>query len=243
MPEGKSQLTKSDFIRALLEHVGSEINPIRLIRRIRDGLEIPGLKPAVMKIMLASNLQTGLLEGCQRILEGDVATLMLSLNKGQSGCLRGSSKFFFHLYSPYQYISIDQKADDILVNTKCQICNLPTYSTQSIPAPSPTLIYLCRHTVHATCALPHSDIDLPPRLDNPGVSHLLSGEGQGKRSGKSLNRALMARVGYTAALRARVGGCPVCMKEGRGANLGLEKIRIGDEAGGAGGGYLAGIKA
>jgi hypothetical protein len=82
----------SEFIRALLEHVGSEINPIRLIRRIRDGLEIPGLKPAVMKILQASNLQVGLLEGCQRILEGDVSALMLSLNKGQSGCLRGSSE-------------------------------------------------------------------------------------------------------------------------------------------------------
>lgn len=45
-----------------------------------------------MKILQASNLQVGLLEGCQRILEGDVAGLMLGLNKGQSGCLRGSSK-------------------------------------------------------------------------------------------------------------------------------------------------------
>jgi hypothetical protein len=48
-----------DFIRALLEHVGAEINPIRLISRIRDGLEIPGLKPALVKILQASNLQVG----------------------------------------------------------------------------------------------------------------------------------------------------------------------------------------
>lgn len=53
-----SSLTpRPDFIRALLEHVGAEINPIRLIRRIRDGLEIPGLKPALVKILQASNLQ------------------------------------------------------------------------------------------------------------------------------------------------------------------------------------------
>ncbi|KAK4685521.1 vacuolar protein sorting-associated protein 41, partial [Tremellales sp. Uapishka_1] len=49
--------TRPLFIRALLEHVGAEINPIRLIRRIRDGLEIEGLKPALVKILQASNLQ------------------------------------------------------------------------------------------------------------------------------------------------------------------------------------------
>lgn len=153
-----------------------------------------------MKIMQASNLQAGLLEGCQRILEGDVATLMLSLNKGQSGCLRGSGRSrTWHKLMP--------------ATTKCQICDLPTYTSST--SPSPALLYLCRHTVHASCALPHADVDLPPRLDNPGVTHLLSGEGQGRRSGKSLNRALVARVGYTAALRARVGGCPVCVREGR----------------------------
>lgn len=50
---------RTDFIRALLEHVGAEINPLRLIRRIRDGLEITGLKPALVKILQASNLHVG----------------------------------------------------------------------------------------------------------------------------------------------------------------------------------------
>lgn len=48
---------KPDFIRALLEHVGVEINPIRLIRRIKDGMEIPGLQAALIKIVQSSNLQ------------------------------------------------------------------------------------------------------------------------------------------------------------------------------------------
>lgn len=85
--------TRPDFIRALLEHVGSEINPIRLISRIRDGLEIPGLKLAVVKILQASKLQVGLLQGCQRILQGDVDGLMRGLQRGQAGCLRGAREF------------------------------------------------------------------------------------------------------------------------------------------------------
>lgn len=47
----------SAFIRGLLENVGAEIDPIRLIRRIKDGLEIPGLKDALIKILHDFNLQ------------------------------------------------------------------------------------------------------------------------------------------------------------------------------------------
>ena len=45
------------FIRGLLENVGAEIDPIRLIRRIKNGLEIPGLKLALIKILQDFNLQ------------------------------------------------------------------------------------------------------------------------------------------------------------------------------------------
>lgn len=72
------------FIRVLLENVGAEIDPIRLIRRIKNGLEIPGLKEALIKILQAFNLQISLLEGCQTILDGDCATLARKLNKDQT---------------------------------------------------------------------------------------------------------------------------------------------------------------
>jgi hypothetical protein len=77
--------TRPDFIRALLEHVGAEINPIRLISRIRNGLEIPGLKAALIKVLQASNLQISLLEGCQDILNSDCSALATQLQTSQSG--------------------------------------------------------------------------------------------------------------------------------------------------------------
>lgn len=45
------------FIRGLLENVGPQIDPQRLIRRIKNGLEIPGLKEALIKILGDFNLQ------------------------------------------------------------------------------------------------------------------------------------------------------------------------------------------
>jgi hypothetical protein len=56
VPEAR-HTSLSAFIRGLLENVGPQIDPIRLIRRIRNGLEIPGLKEALIKILWDFNLQ------------------------------------------------------------------------------------------------------------------------------------------------------------------------------------------
>ena len=72
------------FIRGLLENVGAEIDPIRLIRRIKNGLEIPGLKAALIKILQEFNLQISLLEGCQAILHGDCSDLAKQLHHDQT---------------------------------------------------------------------------------------------------------------------------------------------------------------
>ena len=85
--------TRPAFIRGLLENVGAEIDPIRLIRRIKNGLEIPGLKEALIKILQTFNLQISLLEGCQSILEGDSATLARKLQKDQTKGFFESCKY------------------------------------------------------------------------------------------------------------------------------------------------------
>ncbi|KAI9069075.1 vacuolar protein sorting-associated protein 41 [Trametes sanguinea] len=124
--------TRPAFIRGLLENVGAEIDPIRLIRRIKNGLEIPGLKGALIKILHDFNLQVSLLEGCQTIMNGDCADLVLKLHKNQT------SGFFLSAKTP------------------CPICSKPI----SQPANGLLLLFLCRHVVHAHCVdrgdeLPH----------------------------------------------------------------------------------------
>jgi hypothetical protein len=82
----------------LLENVGAEIDPIRLIRRIKNGLKIPGLKPALIKILQDFNLQISLLEGCQAILHGDSSDLAKLLHRDQTSgflvtCERSNASF------------------------------------------------------------------------------------------------------------------------------------------------------
>ncbi|BGP29523.1 Vacuolar protein sorting-associated protein 41 [Rhodotorula toruloides] len=75
---------KPCFIRGLLENVGAEIDPIRLIRRIKNGLEIPGLKPALIKILQDFQLQISLMDGCRTVLYSDCRDLALSLHRSQT---------------------------------------------------------------------------------------------------------------------------------------------------------------
>ncbi|TCD63875.1 Vacuolar protein sorting-associated protein 41 [Steccherinum ochraceum] len=143
--------SRPTFIRGLLENVGAEIDPIRLIRRIKNGLEIPGLKAALIKILHDFNLQMSLLEGCQMILNGDAADLARHLHTDQT------AGFFLN------------------GKTICSICSLPLIQT-----PQPLLLlYLCRHVVHAHCAngdapsVPyHESDDVDLDLDNTGHTNM-----------------------------------------------------------------------
>lgn len=81
-----------EFIRGLLQNVGTEIDPIRLIRRIPNGLEIPDLRPALMKILQDFNLQMSLREGCRRILVSDSVAMADQLQKSQKRGISCSGK-------------------------------------------------------------------------------------------------------------------------------------------------------
>ncbi|CAL1697418.1 unnamed protein product [Somion occarium] len=129
--------SRPTFIRGLLENVGAEIDPIRLIRRIKNGLEIPGLKGALIKILHDFNLQMSLLEGCQTVLNGDCVDLASTLYRGQSSGFSLNGK------------------------TSCPICSLPLVQMPQ----SLILLYLCRHIVHARCAS-KSDRPLLPNDDS-----------------------------------------------------------------------------
>jgi hypothetical protein len=83
-------LTKAEsspnFIKGLLMQAGgSAIDPLKLIQRIRNGLEIPGLRDALIKILTDYTVHTSLLEGCSRILDSDCSRIGSRLMKGQQG--------------------------------------------------------------------------------------------------------------------------------------------------------------
>ncbi|KAJ7062940.1 vacuolar assembling protein VPS41 [Mycena amicta] len=127
--------TRPTFIRGLLENVGPEISPIRLIRRIKNGLEIPGLQEALVKILQDFHLQISLLEGCQAILNGDSSDFARKLHKDQT------AGFF------------------LTGKSMCPMCVQPLVETHQ----RLVILFLCRHVVHAACT--SGTAQLPPQPD------------------------------------------------------------------------------
>jgi hypothetical protein len=81
-------MDKPTFIRGLLEEVGavslgSEFNPIDVVRRIPEGLEIEGLKRGLWKFIREFEIQMSISEGVARVLRGEVTTGMDILRAGR----------------------------------------------------------------------------------------------------------------------------------------------------------------
>ncbi|KAI5859865.1 hypothetical protein GGS23DRAFT_264658 [Durotheca rogersii] len=76
-------MDKPRFIRALLEEVGTSINPITLVRRIPEGLEIPGLREGLKHIMKEHEIQYSISSGVARVLRSEVSAAQSQLRNGQ----------------------------------------------------------------------------------------------------------------------------------------------------------------
>lgn len=76
-------MDKPHFIRGLLAEVGTAIDPVQLVRRIPEGLEIEGLRDGIGRMVREYEIQFSISEGVARVLRGEVATGMDILRAGQ----------------------------------------------------------------------------------------------------------------------------------------------------------------
>ncbi|KAJ4348359.1 Vacuolar protein sorting-associated protein 41 [Didymosphaeria variabile] len=76
-------MDKPHFIRGLLAEVGTAIDPVRLVRRIPEGLEIEGLRDGIGRMVREYEIQYSISEGVAKVLRGEVATGMDVLRAGQ----------------------------------------------------------------------------------------------------------------------------------------------------------------
>ncbi|KAF2717832.1 hypothetical protein K431DRAFT_333627 [Polychaeton citri CBS 116435] len=82
-------MDKPAFIRGLLEEVGTAIvDPIELVRRIPEGLEIEGLRDGVVKMISEYQIQHSISEGVAKVLRGEVQMAMDTLRAGQKKAVK-----------------------------------------------------------------------------------------------------------------------------------------------------------
>ncbi|KAH3717295.1 hypothetical protein DPMN_060078 [Dreissena polymorpha] len=119
-------LDKPNFIRGLLNNIGTHVDPTQLIDKIRTGMEIPGLRDSLVKILQDYNLQISLREGCKKILVADSFGLMGRLIKTQ------------------------KKAISLETSHVCQMCQERILVTE-IRHASDIVVFFCSHAVHEMC--------------------------------------------------------------------------------------------
>ena len=198
-------MDKPSFIRALLEQVGTAINPITLVRRIPEGLEIQGLREGLTHIMKEHELQHSISSGVERVLRSELAAAQNELRAGQ----RKGIKFEVE-----QENSKVKKQVNVAVSAKEDIANEKAEHDHRTPQPGrcagcheafteyemETLLgFACGHAFHVSHLLEmlykgkNVDVDLVAE----------SGEGGRYLVGMKVMRARL--------LRDKVkGSCPIC---------------------------------
>ncbi|ORY67123.1 WD repeat domain-containing protein [Pseudomassariella vexata] len=86
-------MDKPRFIRGLLEEVGTAIDPITLVRRIPEGLEIPGLREGLKHIMKEHEIQYSISNGVAKVLRSEVGAAQNMLRMGQHKGIKFEVKF------------------------------------------------------------------------------------------------------------------------------------------------------
>ncbi|XP_077978241.1 vacuolar protein sorting-associated protein 41 homolog [Glandiceps talaboti] len=124
-------MDKPQFITGLLQNIGTHVDPILLIRRIREGMVIPGLRDSLVKILQDYNLQISLREGCKKILVSDCFSLMEKLNKIHKRGIR---------------------VDD---EQTCPTCE-GLLTVDDARRASNIVVFYCRHTFHEDCLPAHN---------------------------------------------------------------------------------------
>ncbi|KFY02532.1 hypothetical protein O988_02091 [Pseudogymnoascus sp. VKM F-3808] len=206
-------MDKPRFIRGLLEEVGTAIDPITLVRRIPEGLEIDGLRDGLSRMIKEYEIQHSISSGVARVLRGEVATAQNTLRSGQ----RKGVKFDVVVKSE-DHIDVaandvapvaadnDDKTDDNATAVRARKPILPGHCVGCgepfTEGEQETLVgFACGHVFHLSHLLAYthpSRPSTPPSMD-------LDEDGQFVQ-----NHSIGAKVTHARLLRDKIsGGCPV----------------------------------
>eukprot|EP00069_Balaena_mysticetus_P010653 bmy_20737T0 len=133
-------IDKPPFITGLLNNIGTHVDPILLIHRIKEGMEIPNLRDSLVKILQDYNLQILLREGCKKILVADSLSLLKKMHRTQ---MKG--------------ILVDEE-------NICESCLSPVLPSDAAK-PFSAVVFHCRHMFHKEC-LPMTSMNSPVQFCN-----------------------------------------------------------------------------
>ena len=133
----------AEMIGDLLDAVGGEVDPIRLIRAIPENLHIEGLRDKLVHIISDYRLQMGILERYNIVLLSDCVTLQESLVRESSRAL------------------------ELHERAACQLCGDPLVGEELQLRHA--VVFHCRHFYHVACLERQIPLDVNVVSEVPGI--------------------------------------------------------------------------
>jgi vacuolar protein sorting-associated protein 41 len=210
-------MDKPSFIRGLLEHAGTAFDPINLVRRIPEGLEIPGLREGLTHMMKEQEIGYSISHGAAKVLSSEVAKAQKELRTRQ----RKAVKFEI---LPYSSTHIDAESKE--VPTAGEDVQEKTLEAESKGEDNDQRKPKPGHC--AKCMEPFTENEMETLLGYScghvfHLSHLLELLQKGRRrkdvdlgfrAEEGSRYSVTVKVTRARLLRDRVqGGCPLCHKE------------------------------
>ena len=210
-------MDKPKFIRGLLEEVGTAINPITLIKRIPEGLEIEGLRDGVLRMVKEYEIQNSISEGVARVLRSEVASGMDKLRTGRAKAVHFEVRpekakgveVSIEASQVEEHAINDEKAAE---SKKIETSEIePGHCAQCqkvfVEDEKETLIgFVCGHVFHLSCLL--SKIDDP---NTAAAAQRLQAQFAADTVDDGYNRSVGAKVSHAHIIRNAVrGGCVLC---------------------------------
>lgn len=205
-------MDKPRFIRGLLEEVGTAIDPIRLVRKIPEGLEIEGLREGLSRMIKEYEIQESISQGVARVLRGEVAMAQNTLRAGQ----RRGVKFDVFQHEVEVNSETQQVTERRTQKHKpahCISCKNAFYEGET-----ETLVgFACGHVWHLSHLLNYGkneeqirqSADAERRITYDGFD-----DGDDERRYTNV-RSIGTKVTRARLLKDRIkGGCPVCKEKG-----------------------------
>ncbi|KAK0932673.1 Vacuolar protein sorting-associated protein 41 [Friedmanniomyces endolithicus] len=213
------------FIRGLLEEVGTSfVEPVEIVRRIPEGLEIEGLREGIQKLVREYEIQFSISEGVARVLTGEVAVGMDTLRAGRRKAVR-----FEIVLERHGAGDVDLAVRDVptrvsgggevlkMGKRKAVVKSVrPGHCVGcgdgfSEGEREPLLGFACGHVYHLSCLLRAN----PATADEDAIERLLvqlRNKGPDGSGGGYAGRGVGAKVAHAQVIKKAVrGGCQFCV--------------------------------
>jgi len=225
-------MDKPRFIRGLLEEVGTAINPITLVRRIPEGLEIEGLREGLARMVREYEIQHSISQGVAKVLRGEVAVAQNALRTGQ----RRGVKFDVERKGT-AHVDIESSSSlplpgkdllNIQEPDSTDLTSIPASSSSNKKYSKPpppghcigcreafteqeveTLVgFACGHVFHLSHLLDYGNVEQDREGDRPDTP---PPDGVDEDGQWRATHSVGAKVTHARLLRDRIrDGCPVC---------------------------------